>query len=205
MYLEVSRRITKAKVNFKYIAKHARNSWTVTFETSVLVNKVTKNETLKSIGFISYISRFKLLRKGIIKGVPVDVTNKELTHALKKDIIENKGIVINKIFRLKRKKPSTAKWIDLQSVCIEFKESITRYQDMESKNFSLDLHPLDKEVLRCGCIRHISKGCKAHQRCLICSEDYHIEKDKDKYCTKEKSALIIQGNIQLWIELVQSF
>lgn len=67
------------------------------------------------MGFISYIPRFKLLRKGVIKGVPTDETDEKLTDALNED---NKGIAINKIFRLKRKEQSTGKWINSHQLCL---------------------------------------------------------------------------------------
>lgn len=190
-YLEASRRITKAKVNFKYIAKHA-NSWKVTFDTSALANEATKNEVLTNMGIIPYIPRFKLLRKGVIKRVPTNVTDKELTDALKED---NKGIVINKIFRLKRKEQSTGKWINSQSVCIEFKgQNLPQDIKIWRAKVPVSIYIPQVRCFRCGRIGHISKGCEAQQRCLICSEAYQIEKDKDKRCTKEKKCINCSGD-----------
>lgn len=145
------------------------------------------------MGFISYIPRFKLLRKRVIKGVPTDVTDKELTDALKED---NKGIVINKIFRLKRKEQSTGKWINSQSICIEFKDQ-NLPQDIKIWRPKVPVSiyiPQVRRCFRCGRIGHISKCCEAQHRYLICSEAHQIEKDKDKRCTKENKYINCSGD-----------
>ncbi|CAL1672797.1 unnamed protein product [Lasius platythorax] len=83
--LEVSRRLVKAKIAFKSIDSHARNTWKVTFDNVYQANDSIRNREVKNNGFVAFIPRFRILRKGVIRGVPEDVSDEEILSTLKED------------------------------------------------------------------------------------------------------------------------
>lgn len=82
--LEASRRLVKAKLNFKCIDSHARNVWKVTFDTAHQANAAIRNSEIKNIDFIAFIPRFKVLKKGVIKSVPEEIPDEEVLQALRR-------------------------------------------------------------------------------------------------------------------------
>ncbi|KMQ88559.1 hypothetical protein RF55_11933 [Lasius niger] len=187
-FLEASRCIYKAGINFKNITNHGRNAWKITCDSIINANAATNNKELKRLGFFAFIPRFKLIRKGVIKGSYRCNGDRIITQEE-----DNKGIVINRIFRLKRKEATTGMWVDSQSLCIEF-ESQTLPQDIKLWGAVVPVStfiPQVRRCFRCGCFGHISKSCSAVQRCLTCSDSHAIE--KGIRCNKKKKCINCSG------------
>ena len=184
--LEASWRLIKNKVNFKSIESHSKNTWKITFETMAQANAVIRNKAVKDSGFIAIIPRFKLQRKGVIKGIPVDITNEELLESLR---AENPEVAINRIFRLKRRDYNSKQWINSQSVCVEFKgQTLPRDVKLWRAVLEVSIYvPQVRRCYNCGGIGHISKGCTSQPKCLQCGESHPI--DKTRRCENPKRCI----------------
>ena len=62
-------------------------------------NIIIRSKEIRNQGFVVFVPRFKVLRKGVIRGVLEDISNEKILENLTE---ENLNILINKIFRLKK-------------------------------------------------------------------------------------------------------
>lgn len=116
--IEAERLLSKANINYTVIEFHSWNTWKISFTSYQDTNAAVKNKFLPELGLIIYIPKYRIYRKGVIKYIPVDIPLEEIQTNLK---MENDMVHISNIFRLKRKDPLTKKWVDSQSVCVEFR------------------------------------------------------------------------------------
>jgi len=94
--IEASRLLTKANIKFLEIEFHAWNTWKITFDSYQEANNALKNKYLEELGLVLYIPKYKVFRKGIIKGIICDIQLNEIQVNLER---ENPFIRIANIFR----------------------------------------------------------------------------------------------------------
>lgn len=113
----------------------------------------------------------------MIKGILNDIPLNKLQATLEKD---NPLLRLNYIFGLKRRDSVTKKWIDSQSVCLEFK-SQDLPRNIKLWKVNLFVHPYVTPVRRCykcGKLGHTSKGCEQEQNiCFNCGLAHPISVD----------------------------
>lgn len=83
--------------------------WMVYFNTSQETNSAVRNHLAKKIGISLYIPRYRVQRKGVIRGIPLDIPLDELYDVIK---YENPSTSVDNLFRLKRKDETTNKLVD---------------------------------------------------------------------------------------------
>lgn len=101
-----SRLLTKANIKFKVIEPHAWNTWKIIFDSYQEANASISNKFFSELGLLLYIPKYKILRKGVIKGIPMDISLDEIRINLVQD---NQKVQFENIFRLKRKDQSFQK------------------------------------------------------------------------------------------------
>jgi len=176
--IKISRLLYKANIRYKEIIPHSWNTWRVTCDSRDEANAAIKNRFLDELGLICFIPRYMVYRKGVIKQVDLDIPLIELRDIIK---LENPAIRINNLFRLKRKDFETKKWVDSESICLEF-----RGQELPPSvsvwKCRLRITPYIPPVRRCyncGKFGHLSKGCSVKEAvCLNCGVNHAMKEDK---------------------------
>lgn len=153
---EAARKLTKANVKYNSLEDYSYNSWKLIFKSRSAANSSLSNKFLKEQELTTFVPRFKLLRKGVINRIPLDVLLDELKTVIEE---ENFRLRINKLFRLKRKDKESRKWIDSSSVCIEFKTCSKQEVCLNCASH----HPRDAK-----------KPCTENSKCVNCELDHKV-------------------------------
>lgn len=186
--LEISRWLTRANVKFDRLDKITRFQWEASFNSRVEANNTINNPYLLELKLEAFIPRHKLFRKGVINGVPFDVTTEELTDAV---TYENVGVQVNNMFRLKRKNRTTGIWEDSGTMVIEFKgQSLPDNLIIWRSVIRVSSYvPAVRFCFKCGLMGHLSKYCNKEQKCLTCA-GFH---PRDPQCALTKKCINCDG------------
>lgn len=107
-----------ANIRFSQITKYARDTRRITFPSKSMANSAISNKILGEVGLVAFIPRFKFSRKVVIKEIPEDFRLDELKMIIEE---ENPNIMINDMFRLKRRNRTTRMLEESQVVCLEIR------------------------------------------------------------------------------------
>lgn len=80
--IEASRLLLKANIRFNEIEYHAWNTWKISFNSYQEANSAIRNKFLEKLGLTLYIPKYKVFRKGVIKGIPCDISLDEILTTL---------------------------------------------------------------------------------------------------------------------------
>lgn len=119
--IEVSKKLLKANVKFSRIERYAFNTWELTFPTKNLANTALSNNILKDLGIKSFIPKYKLCRKIMLRDIPFEISLEELKEAIEE---ENTHIIAVNMFRLKRRDRESKQRTDSLSVGIEIRNEV---------------------------------------------------------------------------------
>lgn len=174
--LEISRKLIKINIKFDKLSKYSRDTWVGHFKSKTTANNALQNKYLNEMRLIAFIPGFKLRRKGIIHEIPLDMPMDELKQVIEE---ENSSVLINNLFRLKRRNKTTNTLEDSLSVCIDFRgetlpEDLTIYRTI---NRVTPYVPAVRQYFKCGNFGHISKACTKEEICLTCSGQHTNSKD----------------------------
>lgn len=187
--LDIARVLYVTGIKFQEILPISRICWKIIFCSGAEANKVIKSSLLKDRHFEAFIPGFLTRRKGVIQGIPLDLSIKELQEYIEK---ENDVVVIN-AFRLKRRNKQTGSWENSGTVCVEFKGS-NLPESIYMWRIRVAVHPYIPMVricFKCGRIGHIGRTCDSEERCLTCSEAHVLS--KEERCTANKKCINCEG------------
>lgn len=93
----------------------------MSFLSKSVANSALSNKLLEEAGMVSFIPRYKMCRKVVIKEIPEDISMDELKSIIEE---ENSNIMISNLFRLRRRNRSMREFEESEA-CLEIKgESI---------------------------------------------------------------------------------
>ncbi|KAL7292534.1 hypothetical protein TKK_0014104 [Trichogramma kaykai] len=161
------------------IKKDGRSKGLILFQNRQEANASLKDDQFMAHGLCTFIPEFKKTRKGVLKGIPTDLKEAELTQ----DIIC--GTKVCQVTRINKKckvpDKDEIQWIPTTSVLVYFEG------DFLPKEISL-FHVITKvspyvkrttQCLKCFKFAHIAKFCRGKQRCGICGD---LQQTKDHEC-----------------------
>lgn len=156
----------------------------IRLKTGEAANKLISSQIFKEKKYNVYIPLYRVARKGIIRGVPLDLTEGEILKGL-----EAKSVIIS-IQRLNRRKreisvsthnneSASGNLIPSQTVLITFRgQSLPEYLFLYMMRYTISPF-VSKTSLCFSCFRfrHISSQCKGHARCLLCGNKKHADEE----------------------------
>lgn len=83
--LEVSRLVAKAGIKFANIEPLTRKTWNIAFDSRDEANKALSNQYLKSLKMKIFLPSYHVLRKGVIRGIPQDMSIEEVIEGIKQE------------------------------------------------------------------------------------------------------------------------
>jgi hypothetical protein len=81
--------MAKFKITFQSIRQYARFIWEVTSSEGMEANKVLGKPIIQNEGLITYIPRYTVIKKGVIKDVREDMELETLSNSLTRIIRTN--------------------------------------------------------------------------------------------------------------------
>lgn len=72
----VAKKLNSINIKFNEIVRYSYNVWRVIFPSKLSADSVLTNPMLEKVGISAFIPRFKLSRKGVIKGIPEDINRR---------------------------------------------------------------------------------------------------------------------------------
>lgn len=167
------------------VKKDGRYKGIIIFQCRDEANFSLTDKKFTQRGLTTFIPDFKKTRKGVIKGIPIELSEDELKDAL---ICE---VDISKVTRLNRRNPAFAangdeasasasgpdnnRWIPTTSILVSFDgDSLPR--EISLYHVKTKVSPYVKKTVQClKCFRfgHIAKYCRGKPRCPSCGDEDH--------------------------------
>lgn len=194
--LVVSRDLTtKYNINFVSLERKGRYSWTVTFRDKVQANNALSNPLINSgeCPFNISIPWHTVYRKLVMKGIPTDISEKEILEEMRGS---NPQLQIEEIFRFKKRSVDNESSIlsDTTTIKVTIRDSVVpSHVILWRTNIKVDIFiPNIRRCFKCGQLSHATKCCKNKSKCLRCGSDYD---ETHEICTRQaKNRMNRDGN-----------
>lgn len=167
--------VKKYNLKFENITRKSKYAWNVLFSDRVQANNAIKNDFLNkdNCPFRIELPWYLLCRKFIIKKIPVDIDDDELTREIQN---QNPNIKVEEIYRFQKRNYVDGKTLLTKTTTVKV---TIRGQSIPSDvilwHFKVPAEiftPNIRRCFRCGQLSHSSKFCKNRSKCLRCGDDY---------------------------------
>lgn len=174
----VSRVISKlvGNNNILEVKSAGRNKVSVSFNNFERANSLSNMEALKVHNLKAIIPAFRVMRTGVIKNVPLDISEETIQNEFSSTA---KIVSVRRLCR-KERKDGKEELIPTFSVMAKFQGQVLP-RSLTYLHVSFPVIPYIPRVLMCfACLRfgHISSDCKSAARCSKCGQNRH-EKIED--------------------------
>ncbi|XP_044591446.1 uncharacterized protein LOC123269674 [Cotesia glomerata] len=188
-FLKVARKLSKLTICFSDITQSSRSTWRLLFHSIKEANKcIDIQEQFKLLGLEVFIPNFIRFQKGVLRGIPLDMSDAEIKEAINQDL---SNVRITEVFRMKRK--TKDQWTPSRAVCVTFEASkLPNYVKMWGAPMRVDEYtPSVRICYNCGKLGHIGAKCTKEKVCLQCGQQHAVEKGEK--CTMPKSCVNCKG------------
>ncbi|XP_071582343.1 uncharacterized protein [Temnothorax nylanderi] len=145
------------------------------FETYQAANRVIGHPSLKKHNLIAFIPSFKIMRIAIVKGIPLCLSDNEITQEIESSV---KIISIQRLNR-RVKRNGESVFEPSKTILIKF-EGQTLPLEIAIFKTKLKVEPYIPQIQICfSCFRfgHISSNCRSKAKCGKCTSESHANKD----------------------------
>jgi len=164
------------------IRKSGRNKVMVHTTTYEIANRLVDDKSLSSYNLKAFIPAYRVLRCGIVRDVPQDIT----ADVLKESI--SSPIKILEIHRLNRrvKVDNEVRYVPSRTLCVKFSgQSLPQYVYLFNCRYPVvPFVPKTRICFSCFRVGHLSKSCKSRPRCLFCGDSAH---DSSETCSLKQA------------------
>lgn len=172
---KVGNLVCKRYKNIEYICSKSKARIEINFKNSYEANQILDDPVLDVHDLVAFIPSFRLMRRGIIKGIDEDISEEEILKELES---ENQVIGVRRLSRRNRdpnRQENDPKWVASKSVVITFLG-----QDLPEVAFlykiKLEIEPYMTLPITCyNCFKlgHTSLNCRNKAKCSMCGEIKH--------------------------------
>jgi len=161
------------------IKKVGRNKVQVQTNTYEAANRLVSNGSLSAHNLSAFIPSYKVLRTGIVRDVPQDISVELLRESI------SSPIKVLELHRLNRRTKSGTDihYVPSRTVCLKFAgQSLPQFIYLFNSKYSV--FPFISKTRICfSCFRvgYLSKACKSRPRCLHCGDAAH---DSSQICAQ---------------------
>lgn len=155
------------------VKKDGRYKGVILFKNRDEANNALKNPVFAKNGMRTFIPGFRMQRRGVLRGIPIDIS----TDKLEKGIVASAKV--NKVVRLNRKnKKATSeenRWVPTTSVLVIF-DGDQLPSEVSFFYVKLKVEPFINNPRLCfNCFQfgHLAKKCRNDKRCPMCGEKEH--------------------------------
>ncbi|XP_063979595.1 uncharacterized protein LOC135163758 [Diachasmimorpha longicaudata] len=144
----------------------------VPFFSAKQANTVMNHPSLATDNIIAYIPEFNLSRQGLIKNVPLDISNEDLMSDLQSSV---PFLQVTRCNRFTKNPDGSRQMSQSTTILIKFEGQILPPM-VSLYGFRLEVFPYISQVKRCSkCLRfgHSKKHCQGMATCNHCSETSH--------------------------------
>lgn len=170
------------------IKKTGRKKVTIYMETMESANNMLNSKHVFEPKYVAYLPSFFVAVKGVITGIPVDMTIDEI----KEEIVTNLDII--DIYRMNRYRDGIK--VPSDRVCISFRSSLLP-QYIKLYYVRSQVEPYIPKVVFCkNCLRfnHLANNCKGKQKCRNCSRQNCEDTKNKEECKKTSYCLYCKTN-----------
>jgi len=134
-------------------------------------NRLANNNSLTTSNLKAFIPSYRVLRSGIVRDIPQDVSLEMLKESI------SSPIRILEIHRLNRrfKNGNEIQYVPSRTICVKFAgQSLPRFIYLHNCRHSVSpFIPKTRICFSCFRVGHLSKSCKGRPRCLHCGDAQH--------------------------------
>lgn len=155
----------------------------ILFKTRDEANRILKDQTLSSHNLEAFIPGFRKTRKGLIKDVPLDISE----DVIKEAIVSPVEVLEVKRQTRRNKNPTGDhdKRLKTRTILITFSGQILP-KEISLFYVKSNVDPYVQRPMQCfKCLKfgHIAKTCRSKEHCIMCGLEEH--KDNDGKCPRE--------------------
>ncbi|KYQ51915.1 hypothetical protein ALC60_08977 [Trachymyrmex zeteki] len=165
--ISVARIVTRfANGKILEVKSAGKNKVAVHFGDYAIANRALSHPNIKEVGLNAFIPSFNILRTGVIRNVPLDISENDVVNLFSSQF----KILSAKRFNIRSRKDGEITTSPSRSVLIKFRgQFLPRAVTFIHVNFPV--YPYFPRVLMCfSCLRygHVKADCKGKARCARC-------------------------------------
>ncbi|KYQ51274.1 hypothetical protein ALC60_09637 [Trachymyrmex zeteki] len=153
-----------------------RNKVAVHFGDYAIANRALSHPSIKEAGLTASIPSFNILRTGVIRNVPLDISENDVVNLFSSQF----KILSAKRLNIRTRKDGELITSPSRTVLIKFRgQNLPRAVTFLHVNFPV--YPYIPRVLMCfSCLRygHVNADCKSKARCARCGNKKHATPDE---------------------------
>ncbi|KYN17765.1 hypothetical protein ALC57_09954 [Trachymyrmex cornetzi] len=153
------------------VKSSGRNKVAVHFNDRATANKVLSHPLLKESGLSASIPAFRILRTGVVKNVPLDISENDILNHFTSPY----KIVSAKRLNVRMFKDGESTFVPSRTILVKFRGQCLP-RSVTYLHVSFPVMPYFPRVLMCfSCLRygHVSSDCKSKPRCARCGSQKH--------------------------------
>ena len=154
------------------VRKDGRSNGVIIFKDRKEANAAFNDKTFTDNKMITFIPNFRKERKGVLRGIPIDLKEEELLEAIVSPI----PVTQVKRLNTKNRNPTSEedKWIPSTSILVNFSGEVLP-KEISIYFVMSKVHPYIRQPTQCfKCFRygHVAKFCRNKERCSMCGESH---------------------------------